>query len=54
MTIVKSQTVDTPQILSLEALAHPQSQPDLAPSDYHLFNPLNKILRGSEFTSDQY
>ena len=46
-------TVETLQKLKFEVLAHPPYSPDLAPSDYHLFGPLKKALRGRRFTSDQ-
>ena len=34
-------------------MAHPLYSPDLAPSDYNLFGPLEETLRGRRFTSDQ-
>jgi histone-lysine N-methyltransferase SETMAR len=46
-------TVETLQKLKFEVLAHPLYSPDLAPSDYHLFGPLEEALRGRRFTSDQ-
>jgi len=46
-------TVETLQKPKFEVLAHPPYSPDLAPSDYHLFGPLKKALRGRRFTSDQ-
>ena len=46
-------TVETLQKLKFEALAHPPYSPDLAPSDYHLFGPLQEALRGRRFTTDQ-
>ncbi len=33
-------------------LNHPAYSPDIAPSDYHLFSNLKKILRGKNFSSD--
>ena len=36
----------------LEVLPHPPYSPDLAPSDYHLFGPMKKMLGGLRFTSD--
>ena len=33
-------------------LPHPPYSPDLAPSDYHLFGPMNKMLGGQKFASD--
>lgn len=34
-----------------EILPHPPYSPDLAPSDYHLFGPLKKALRGRKFNN---
>jgi len=31
---------------------HPPYSPDLAPSDYHLFGPMKKMLGRQKFTSD--
>ena len=31
---------------------HPPYSPDLAPSDYHLFGPMKKMLGGQKFASD--
>jgi len=33
-------------------LPHPPYSPDLAPSNYHLFGPMKKILGGQKFASD--
>ena len=38
--------------LRLEVLPHPPYSPDLAPSDYPLFGPMNKMLGGQKFASD--
>jgi len=46
-------TVETLQNLKFEVLAHPPYNPELAPSDYHLFGPLKEALRGRRFTADQ-
>lgn len=32
---------------------HPQYSPDLAPSDYHLFRPLQNSLNGRTFDKDE-
>ena len=42
-------TVDS---LGIQVLPHPPYSPDLAPSDYHRFAPLKKMLRGQKFASD--
>lgn len=34
-------------------LPHPPYSPDLAPSDFHLFGPLKKFLRGTHFDNDE-
>ena len=34
-------------------VTHPPYSPDLAPSDYHRFEPLKEGVRGQHFTSDQ-
>ena len=34
-------------------ISHLQYLPDLAPSDFHLFGPLKKSLRGQHFSSDE-
>ena len=46
-------TVETLQKLKFEVLVHPPYSPEIGPSDYHLFGPLKKALRGRRFTSDQ-
>ncbi|KAF5400615.1 Histone-lysine N-methyltransferase SETMAR [Paragonimus heterotremus] len=33
-------------------LRHPPYSPDLAPSDYHLFDPMKEGLRGKQYSSD--
>jgi hypothetical protein len=35
------------------ALLHPPHRPDLAPSDFHLFQPLKDALRGTRFEDDE-
>ena len=45
-------TVETVQQLGFK-LHHPPHGPDLAPSDYHIFDPLKEALRGRRFTSDE-
>ena len=45
-------TVETIQALHFETLSHPPYSPDLAPSDFHVFGPLNEALRGRHFSSD--
>jgi histone-lysine N-methyltransferase SETMAR len=45
-------TVEAIDNLGLEVLPHPPYSPDLAPSDYHLFGPMKKMLGGRRFTSD--
>jgi histone-lysine N-methyltransferase SETMAR len=38
--------------LQWTVLPHPPYSPDLAPSDYHLFCPLNDAVRGKKFDDD--
>jgi histone-lysine N-methyltransferase SETMAR len=38
--------------LGFQYLYHPPHSPDLAPSDYHLFPGLKKIIQSSPFASD--
>ena len=45
-------TLETVEQLRLEVLPHPPYSPDLAPSDYHLFRPMKKMLGGQKFASD--
>jgi len=33
-------------------MEHPAYNPDLAPSDFHLFRPLKQALRGRRFSCD--
>uniref|UniRef100_A0A8R1E6Y2 Histone-lysine N-methyltransferase SETMAR n=1 Tax=Caenorhabditis japonica TaxID=281687 RepID=A0A8R1E6Y2_CAEJA len=35
--------------LDIEVLPHPPYSPDLAPTDFHLFHPLQDNLRGKMF-----
>jgi len=48
-----SHTVETINHLGFEVLEHPAYSPDLAPSDYHLFEPLKNALRGRRFSTDK-
>lgn len=41
------------QELDLETLCHPPYSPDLAPTDYHLFQALDHFLQGKIFNSQQ-
>lgn len=45
-------TLEAVDNLGIEVLPHPPYSPDLAPSDYHLFGPLKKMLGGQKFASD--
>lgn len=45
-------TLEAIDNLGLEVLSHPPYSPDLAPSDFHLFGPLKKMLGGQKFASD--
>jgi histone-lysine N-methyltransferase SETMAR len=45
-------TLEAVDKLGLEVLPHPPYSPDLAPSDYHLFGPMKKMLGGQKFSSD--
>ena len=45
-------TLETVEQLGLKVLPHPPYSPDLAASDYHLFGPMKKMLRGQKFASD--
>jgi histone-lysine N-methyltransferase SETMAR len=38
--------------LKWDVLRHPPYSPDLAPSDYHLFGPLNRVCRGKRFRNN--
>ena len=44
--------VATNNDIANKILPHPPYSPDLAPSDYHLFGPMKKMLGGLRFTSD--
>jgi histone-lysine N-methyltransferase SETMAR len=46
------QGLETLKQLKWEAMEHPAYSPDLAPSDFHLFGPLKKALRGRRFSCD--
>ena len=52
-TRTASHTVETINHLGFEVLEHPAYSPDLAPSDYHLFEPLKNSLRGRRFSADK-
>jgi histone-lysine N-methyltransferase SETMAR len=41
------------QELQWELLEHPPYSPDLAPSDFHLFGPLNNHLGGKRFANGE-
>jgi histone-lysine N-methyltransferase SETMAR len=45
-------TVATIQDLSFEYLSHPPYSPDLASSDFHVFEPLKEAMGGKSFRSD--
>ena len=47
-----ARTVETINQFGWEQLPHPPCSPDLSPSDFHLFGPLKKFLRGTKFSSD--
>ena len=49
---IAAHTAETLRKLKFKVMAHPPYSPDLAPSDYHLFGPLEKAIRGRRFTSD--
>ena len=46
-------TVETVRQLGFELLQHPPYSPDLAPSNYHIFDPLKEALCRRRFTSDE-
>jgi len=48
-----SSTVARIQDLSFECLPHPPYSPDLAPSDFHVFEPLKEAMGGKSFRSDE-
>ena len=39
--------------MDLELLQHPPYNPDLAPSDFHLFEPLKESLGGIKFENNE-
>jgi histone-lysine N-methyltransferase SETMAR len=39
--------------LGLEVLPHPPYSPDIAPTDYHLFKPLQHYLSEKEFEDEE-
>lgn len=45
-------TINTIQKLNWEVLKHPAHSPDLAPSNFHLFELLKNTLRGRRFADD--
>jgi histone-lysine N-methyltransferase SETMAR len=49
--VIRQPTPSTPQ-LNWEVPEHPADSPDLAPSDFHVFLPLKKSLRGRRFADD--
>jgi len=46
-------TVATIQDLPFECLPHPPYSPDLTPSDFHVFGPLQEAMGGKSFRSDE-
>ena len=46
-------TAATVQDLSSESLPYPPYSPDLAPSDFHVFQPLKETMRRTFFRSDE-
>jgi hypothetical protein len=44
--------MDTLRALKFEVLKHPPHSPDLAPSDFHLFERMKEHLRGQKFVND--
>jgi histone-lysine N-methyltransferase SETMAR len=47
-----NQTTATPRLFKWEVLHHPPYSPDLAPSDFHLFDPLKHHISGERFPDD--
>jgi histone-lysine N-methyltransferase SETMAR len=45
-------TVDNLRALEFEVLKHPPYSPDLAPLDFHVFQPTKEHLRGQKFVDD--
>jgi hypothetical protein len=48
-----ARTVDKPRAQKFEVSRHPTYNPDLAPSDFHLFGPLKEHLHGHKFANDE-
>jgi len=46
-------TLETTQKLKFELLPHPAYSPDIAPSDYHISEPVRDGLRGRQFANDE-
>ena len=46
-------TVATMTDLHFECLPHPPYSPDRAPSDFHMFGPLEEAMGGKKFRSDE-
>ena len=46
-------TVDTLSALKFKALKLPPYNPDLVPSDFHLFGPMKEHLRDQNFADDE-
>jgi hypothetical protein len=42
----------TPMKLKWDVLPYPPYSPDLAPSDYHLFGPMKRVLGGKIFRNN--
>ena len=47
-----AQTVQTINNLGWELLPHPPYNPDVAPSDFHLFGPFKEFMRGAKFENE--
>ena len=50
---VAARSMDNIQKLKWNDLSHPPYSPDLAPSDYHLFDPLKEHLGGKGFRNNE-
>ena len=50
--LTAAQTLQTINNLGWVQLPHPPYSPDLAPSDFHLYDLLKKFSRGTKFESD--
>ena len=50
---VSHQTIATIRKLGLTVLPHPPYSPDLAPSDYALFDSMKEVMRGKKFTTNE-